>query len=66
MFLEHASFAKLREVTLSYDLSPRLTDDDVPRIGQGRAPSASAARTSIRGRTIAVSIPKSRTSVTLR
>jgi len=25
VYLEHASFAKLREVTLSYDLSPRLT-----------------------------------------
>ena len=26
VFLEHASFAKLREVTFSYDLSPRLTE----------------------------------------
>lgn len=26
VYLEHASFAKLREVTLSYDLGPRLTE----------------------------------------
>ena len=65
VFLEHASFAKLREVTLSYDLGQRLTEM-MFRGWPRTPPSASAARTCIPGRTIAVSTPKSRTSVTLR
>ncbi len=44
-FLEHASFAKLREVTLSYALSPKLTS------GLFRG-SAKDARLNISGRNL--------------
>ena len=33
VYLEHASFAKLREVTLSMSLNPRIVEHAVPRHG---------------------------------